>query len=230
MGGLRGLATRLTLWLALLGASLATSAGKHIHVDLLFRLLPVRLRVPAAVLNYSAAALVCLAGVWGFFDHIAIESFGSRADDAAGAKIVRTAHHVSDHLFLTRKQIGLDLRSLPRVLANTRYDQWMSAPAWNTWVKDAGFEDRFAPDTVGNLLVPDDGPPHVPLVISPDGEPARGILVHDLSLVFPFGLLMIAIRFLLRALLSLSGHISVDPDEAHKEELKRASEATSGGV
>lgn len=228
MGGLRGLATRLTLWLALLGASLATSAGKHIHVDLLFRLLPVRLRLPAAILNYSAAALVCFAGAWGFFDHIAIESFGSRADDAAGAKIVRSAHQVSDHLFLTRKQLGLDLRSLPHVLRGDRYDSWMSAPAWNAWVRDAGFEGRYPAEGMGDLLVPNDGPPHVPLVLSPDGETARGILVHDLSLVFPFGLLVIGIRFLLRALLSLSGHLSVDPDEAHKEELKRASEAVGG--
>jgi hypothetical protein len=229
MGGLRGLATRLTLWLALLGGSLATSAGKHIHVDLLLRALPVRLRVPASIASSLATALVCLAGVWGFLDHIAIESFGARADEAPAAKVARVAHQIGDHAFLTGKQIGLDLRTLPRVLVGGRYDGWMTAPEWNAWVK-GGFEGRYPAEGVANLLVPDDSPPHVPLVISPEGEPSRGLLVHDLSLVFPFGLLVIGLRFLLRVLLLLSGHISVDPDEAHKEELRRASEGVPAEI
>jgi hypothetical protein len=222
MGGLRGLATRLTLWLALLGASLATAAGKHIHIDVIFRFLPKRLRVPAAIINFCAAAAVCFAGVWGFFDHIAIESFEAKADDAAGAKIGRVAHHMGRHFFLARKQIGLDLRTLPHVLAGDRYDQWMTPQAWNAWVKDAGFEGSFTADEVKTILVPEDSSPHPPLVISPDGAATRGILVHDLNLVFPFGLLVIGLRFLLRALLTLSGHIPVDPDAAHKEEISGA--------
>jgi TRAP-type C4-dicarboxylate transport system permease small subunit len=230
MGGLRGLGTRLTLWLALLGGSLATAAGKHIHVDLLFRALPKRLRLPAAVLNACAAAAVCLAAAWGFVDHIAIESFHARADDAAGAKVARVLHGVGDHAFLTRKQLGLDLRTLPRVLAGDRYDDWLTAADWNAWVKDAGFEGRYPAADVQSLVVPDDAPPHVPFVISPDGEPTRGALVHSLGLVFPFGLVMIALRFLLRALLTVSGHISVDPDEAHKEDLRAAAAASGGGA
>jgi TRAP-type C4-dicarboxylate transport system permease small subunit len=233
MGGLRGLGTRLTLWLALLGASLATSAGKHIHVDLLFRALPKRLRLPAAVANYFAAAAVCSAAVWGFVDHIAIESFGVRAAEPPAAKVSGVTKHVGQHLFLARKQIVLDLRTFPRVLAGTRYDQWMTAPTWNAWLKGAGYDDHYPGADLTNYIVPEDSPPHVPLVISPDGEPARGILVHSLSLVFPFGLLMIALRFLLRAVLSVSGHLSVDPDEAHKEDVHGAgpaSAAPSGGV
>jgi len=222
MGGLRGLATRLTLWLALLGASLATSAGKHIHVDLLFRALPRRLRLPAAVINYLAAALVCFSAAWGFLDHIAIESFGARAEERAGEKVARVTEHVEHHVFLTRKQLGLDLRSLPRVLAGQRYDAWMSAAAWNRWLAEAGYEARFPDADLKNFEAPEDSPAHVPLVISPDGEATRGILVHSLGLVFPFGLLMIGLRFLLRVLLSLSGHLPVDPDEVHREELHRA--------
>ena len=42
LGGLRGLATRFTLWLALLGASLATAQGKHINVDVVMRFLTPR--------------------------------------------------------------------------------------------------------------------------------------------------------------------------------------------
>ncbi|MFT3773057.1 MAG: TRAP transporter small permease subunit [Minicystis sp.] len=225
LGGLRGLGTRLTLWLALLGGSLATAAGKHIHVDVVFRFIPRKLRVPVTLMNYLAAAMVCFAAVWGFFDHIAIESYGSRADDKAGAKIANAAHHIGHHAFLTRKQIGLDLRSLPRVLSGTRYDQWMTAATWNEWVDGAGFEDRWPAEKVKNLKIPPEAGTHPPFVVSPDGENTRGALAHTLGLVFPFGLLAIGLRFLLRVILVLSGHIEVDPDAAHKEEIGQAAGA-----
>jgi len=222
MGGLRGLGTRLTLWLALLGGSLATASGKHIHIDVVFRFLPKWLRTPSAIVNYVAAAAVCIFGAWGFFDHIAIESYGSRADDTSGAKIANAAHQISDHFFFTRKQLGLDLRSMPRVLGGSRYDQWMTAPAWNAWVDDAGFDSRFKPDEVKSIKVPGDNGYHVPLVLSPKGENTRGMLNNTLGLVFPFGLFAIALRFLLRAIMTLSGHLSADPDEGHREELRGA--------
>jgi TRAP-type C4-dicarboxylate transport system permease small subunit len=222
MGGLRGLATRLTLWLALLGASLATAAGKHIHVDVIFRFLPVRLRKPAAVVNYCAAAIVCLAAVWGFFDHIAIENFGAKADAPGGDKISIVAHHMERHAFLTSKQLGLDLRTLPHVIAGERYDRWMPSAEWNQWVQEAGFEEHYAPDEVKNLLGPAGGPARVPLVVAPDGEITRGVLIHTLNMVFPFGLLMIGLRFLIRALLAVSGHIDLDPNAAHAEDLHAA--------
>lgn len=222
LGGLRGLGTRLTLWLALLGGSLATAAGKHIHIDVIFRFLPKRLRVPAAIVNYLAAALVCFAGAWGFFDHIAIEHYGAKADDGRGQKIERAIGAIGDHLFFTRKQLGLDLRSLPHVLQGERYDRWMTAADWNRWLDGAGFDARFGQEKAQQIRVPDDAPPHTPLVLSPEGESTPGMLAHTLGLVFPFGLLAIGLRFLIRALLTLSGHLSADPDEAHKEELRRA--------
>ncbi len=228
LGGLRGLATRLTLWLALLGGSLATASGKHIHVDVVFRFLPKGSRMPLAVINYLFAAAVCFAAVWGFFDHIAITSFGSNLDDKAGAKIESALHHVGNHAFFTRKQIGLDLRSLPHVLRGERYDQWMSAAAWNEWVEGAGFEDHFDPAKVKNLAIKEGT--HPPFVVSPDGETTRGALVHSLGLVFPFGLLAIGLRFLLRALLTLSGHFEADPDEAHKEEIGGGVAEREGGA
>jgi TRAP-type C4-dicarboxylate transport system permease small subunit len=234
MGGLRGLGTRLTLWLALLGGSLATASGKHIHIDVVFRFLPKKLRVTSAIINYIAAAAVCIFGAWGFFDHIAIESYGSRAEDTGGAKIANAAHEISDHFFFTRKQIVLDLRSLPHVLGGARYDQWMSAAAWNEWVDGAGYDCRFTPDEVKSIKVPVDNGSHVPLVLSPKGENTRGLLNNTLGLVFPFGLFAIALRFLLRAVMTLSGHLSADPDEAHKEELRGATgedaAAGEGGV
>jgi hypothetical protein len=228
LGGLRGLGTRLTLWLALLGGSLATGSGKHIHVDVVFRFLPKKLRMPVSVVNYVFAAAVCLAAVWGFFDHIAIESYGSRADDRPAAKIENALHHIGNHAFFTRKQIGLDLRSLPHVLAGQRYDQWMTAAAWNAWVDGAGFEDRFEEALVKNLRIPDGT--HPPFVVSPDGETTRSALAHTLGLVFPFGLLAIGLRFLLRALLTLSGHIAADPDDAHREDIGRGDVPNEGGA
>ena len=126
---------------------------------------------------------------------------------------------MGNHAFLTRKQIGLDLRSLPHVLGGERYDQWMTAARWNEWVDGAGFEDRYEQARVTAMHIPVDAGTHPPFVVSPEGEVTRGALAHTLGLVFPFGLLAIAIRFLIRALLTLSGHYSPDPDEAHKEEI-----------
>lgn len=230
LGGLRGLGTRLTLWLALLGGSLATAAGKHIHVDVVFRFIPRKLRVPVTIMNYLAAAAVCFAGVWGFFDHIAIESYGSQADDRASAKIDNALHHIGDHAFLTRKQVGLDLRSLPRVLSGKRYDQWMSAADWNAWVDGAGYEDRWPAEKVKALRIPESAGTHPPFVVSPDGENPRGALAHTLGLVFPFGLLAIALRFVIRAILTLSGHVAADPDDAHREDEEGDPAGAEGGA
>jgi hypothetical protein len=86
-------------------------------------------------------------------------------------------------------------------------------------VRGAGFEDHYPPDQVASLIVPEEGAAHTALVIAPDGDSVRSMLVHDLNLIFPFGMLVIALRFLLRILLALSGHIDLDPDAAHKEEI-----------
>jgi hypothetical protein len=188
-----------------------------------FRFIPKGMRLPVSIMNYLFAAVVCFAAVWGFFDHIAIESYGSHAEDSAGAKIDNALHHIGNHAFFTRKQIGLDLRSLPHVLKAQRYDQWMTAADWNEWVDGAGFEARFDPAKVKNLRIAEGT--HPPFVVSPDGETTRAALSHTLALVFPFGLLAIGLRFLLRALLTLSGHFAADPDEAHREDIGHGSDA-----
>lgn len=227
-GGPRGLGTRLTLWLALLGASIATSAGKHIHIDIVFRLLPKSLRLPAALTTSLAVVAMCTSGAWGFFDHIAIESFGAQADEKPKQKIDKVAHHLGEHAFLVRKQISLDLMTIPVVAKGEKYDQYLTPPKWNEWLKGAGFEARFEKEKVDALLVPEDSIPHTPIVLSPKGDTTKGMLAHDLSLVFPFGMLMIALRFLLRAILMASGHVSIDPDEAHKEEIGHAGPIDAG--
>jgi len=80
IGGLRGLATRLTFWVAFLGASMASSSGKHIHVDVLLRYIPSKLRLPTAILGWLGAAVVCGVAVCGFVDYIAIAAYQVNAN------------------------------------------------------------------------------------------------------------------------------------------------------
>ncbi len=233
VGGLRGLGTRFTLWLALLGGSIATAKGKHINVDVVMRFLPVKMRVPIAVLGWLAAALMCLAGVVGFADHIAIDSFKAPAtqpcpgdpnkdcDVFFAQKMDVVTREVGNDFFLMGRQISLDVRSLPHVLAGTKYDGWMKASEWNAWLKAGNWTAHFKPEDIANLALPEDQPDavHSPAVNVPGGmEQARGLVIRDLNFVFPFGLLMIALRFILRSLLAISGHVRVDPDAVHGED------------
>jgi hypothetical protein len=41
------------------------------------------------------------------------------------------------------------------------------------------------------------------------------LLAPLLNLVFPFGLFIVALRFLLRSILAITGWVKVDPDAAH---------------
>jgi TRAP-type C4-dicarboxylate transport system permease small subunit len=232
LGGLRGLVTRLTLWLALLGGSIATGSGKHINIDVVMRFLTPRARVPVAVLGWVAAAVVCASGAWGFVDHISIALFHEKTSEACAddptkdcpvspvEKIGRVTHDVATDLFLAERQLTLDVRTLPRVLAGTKYDESFTAGQWNAWIEGADWSAHFPPDAVKSLLAPPDRPGdrHVPAVSIPGGEEVRGLLVKEADFVFPFGLVMMALRFLLRSLLALAGLVRVDPDLAHEEE------------
>jgi hypothetical protein len=217
IGGLRGVATQLTIWVALLGASLATASGKHINVDVVMRFLRPKFRLPVTLIGWIAAAVVCFAGVWGFFDQIAIESFGAKADSSPMEKVSQVASEQSKHVFLLRKQLGLDFQTLPHVIKGEKYDDWLYASAWNAWIKDGGWEGHFTREEVDGVLVsetPDEL--HSPLVVVPGGT-NRSLLAHDLHLIFPFGLLVMGLRFLLRCLLAISGHVRTDIDESHDD-------------
>jgi hypothetical protein len=62
------------------------------------------------------------------------------------------------------------------------------------------------PETAANDL-------HAPLVLVPSGHSnPRGLLTRDLHLIFPFGLLMIGLRFVVRLLLVVMGRASADGD------------------
>ena len=233
-GGLRtpGLATRLTLWLALLGASIATGQGKHINVDVMMRFLTPKMRVPVAIIGWMAAAAVCLAGAWGFFDHIAIQSFHTPKDQAcaadptkrcdltAGDKLAKVEHDLGNDMFLLGRQMSLDVKTLPKVLGGQRYDQYLHAAEWNEWMKGADWRAHYKDEDVAAQMLPADMPEltKMPAVNVPGGgEDARGLLTKDIDFIFVFGLFVIALRFVLRSLLVLSGHIIVDPDAAHGE-------------
>jgi hypothetical protein len=245
IGGLRGVVTRLTLWLALLGGSLATAKGKHINIDIVMRFLTPTMRVPVAVLGWLVAAVMCVSGAWGFVDHIGIALFHVRANGACmedrvdpasvriaprdcplppTEKLAQIAHAMRTDLFLVGRQLSLDARTLPRVVVGIRYNQYLTSAGWNAWVRGADWGAHFPPEAAVGLMAPegpddaDPGETRLPAVSIPGGEEVRGLLVKDADFVFPFGLLMIAGRFLLRALLVVAGYVSVDPDLAHEED------------
>ena len=215
LGGLRGVGTRLTLLLTLIGGSLATAAGKHITIDLLTRYLRPKHRLPVVVTGWIGAAVIVAIGSWGFFDHVAIDEFDASADATAGEKVSKVTEKLGEHFFVARKQLALDVKTLPHVLKGERYSEWMDANAWNTWVDEAGFAERYGKDKAELLKIKSDMKKTPIVVIPGKGEP-RGELIKAANLVFPIGLLIIALRFLLLCLLAISGHKSVD-SEAHAD-------------
>jgi TRAP-type C4-dicarboxylate transport system permease small subunit len=234
-GGVSELAKRLTLWLALLGASIATAQGKHINVDVVMRFLSPKARVPVAILGWLTAAVVSGAAAWGFFDDVAVEEFHAPASmpcppgdarkicsAAPGTKVDRVMHDIGTDMFLVGKQISLDLRTFPKVLGGTPYGKTMTPKEWNAWLREGDWEKRFPAEDVKALELPDDGSIEwrTPAVTSIPGgtEKIHMLMVPVLNLVFPFGLLVIAIRFVLRTLLALSGWVKVDPNAAHGDE------------
>ncbi len=227
VGGLRGVATRLTLWVALLGASLATSRGKHIHVDVIVRYVPEKLRAPTSVIGWLAAAVVSGVAVFGFVDYIGIAEFRVPAESACpgettkmcdtptGQKLKLMIHEMDADFFLLGRQASLDLKSFPRVMVGIPYDKWMKAAEWNAWLDSADWTAHFDKSAMDSLHMDlsDPNATRMPQVVVPGtGEEARGLLIRDANLVFPFGLAMITLKFLLRIVLVLTGHVHVDPE------------------
>jgi TRAP-type C4-dicarboxylate transport system permease small subunit len=233
-GGVNEIAKRLTLWLALLGASLATAQGKHINVDVVMRFLGPRARVPVAVLGWVAAAIVSIAASWGFFDYVAVEELRAptsiacpadaqkRCPAPPGSKVDVVTSAMGRDLFLVGRQLSLDIRTLPKVMTGTPYGKWMTPREWNEWLRGGGWEPRFKGEDVKAFELPEDGSiefrnPSVTAV--PGGsEQIRKILVPLLNLVFAFGLFVIGVRFILRSILAISGWVKVDPNAAHGDE------------
>jgi len=214
LGGLRGVGTRLTLLLALVGGSLATARGKHVVIDIVTRLVHGRRRAALVVSGWLVSAVVTLAAAWGFFDHVAIENFGARADATAGAKARQVLRQLGEDWFIVTRQLALDARAAPHVVLHAEpYSEWLRGRDWNLWVESAGFAARYGAEAARALDIPDDDF-RPPLVVIPGrGEP-RGELTSAGNLVFPFGLLVIALRFVLRGLLVAAGCASAVPDDS----------------
>jgi len=229
IGGPRGLVTRLTLWLALLGASMAASKGKHINIDVATRYIPIGYVKGMAITGWAAAALVCFAAAYGFVDSIAVTKFRAEAfracdeglcETAASERIGKALTGMSADFFLFRRQLSLDLRTLPYVLSGERYDQYLTPEAWNAWLDSADWTAHYPADAVAATRALTDDPTarKMPGVIAPDTGEGRDLLIRDLNFILPFGLIVIGLKFLLRILRALSGHVRVDPDAAHQDE------------
>lgn len=231
-GGLWGLSTRLTMFVAMLGASIAAASGTHINIDVVIRLIPLGLRRPVGIAAAVATAAVCFAASWGFLDHIAITSF--RADDKAtgGEKVEAISEGVGEMFFAFRKQVGLDFGAIPYVITGDRWDDpdRMKGRDWNAWLDDAGFVDRYGEEKVAALRAPEgyleEG--WVPFVQLPDHDPRSGFMkeIFDLA-TWPLGFFFLGIRFLLRALLIAAGHVSlrIEGDGEGEDDLSGAEEA-----
>ncbi len=242
-GGASDVAKRLTLWLALLGASVATGQGKHINVDVVMRFLSPRARVPVAVLGWMVAAVVAFAGVWGFFDHVAVVDYkapvtvpcpdkpAKECQASPGSKIEFVRNETKRDLFLAGRQIALDWKSLPKVLSGVPYAQWLTAREWNTWVHEGTWETYFAKADIRAMEMDEtESAFRTPAVtaIPGAGERVFQLLVRECNFIFAFGLLVIGLRFVLRSLLAIAGWINVDPDAAHgDEDLEHAHEGVS---
>lgn len=246
-GGATEVAKRFTLWLALLGASLATGQGKHINVDVVMRFLSPKARVPVAIVGWVFAAAVSISASWGFFDYVVIEEIHSPPtmacpDDAAkrcptppGKKIDAVASVLRRDLFLTGRQLSLDLWSLPKILSGKPYNQWLTPREWNEWLRGGGWDGPFKAEDVKGFELPEDGSiefrnPAVTAVPGSTDSVAK-LLVPLVNLVFAFGLLMIGLRFLLRSLLAVGGWVKVDPAAAHADDdLAKAHDETAGAA
>lgn len=246
-GGVSELAKRFTLWLALLGASLATAQGKHINVDVVMRFLSPKARVPVAVLGWLAAAVVSISASWGFFDYVCVEELrapptiacpgdaSKRCPAPPGSKIDKVLASSSRNIFLAGRQLSLDLRSLPKVMTGTPYGKSMTPKEWNEWLRGGAWDGHFKTEDWKSFELPEDGSiefrnPSVTAI--PGGtEAIAKLLVPLLNLVFAFGLFVIGIRFILRSLLAISGWVKVDPAAAHgDEELAHAHSPEAGMI
>ncbi len=191
-GGLRGLGTRLTLVLAMAGGALATATGRHVSIDVVSRSFGEAMRAWVARGGGVLAAAVCACAGWGFFDFIAIDAFHVPPGASAAEKVAVTGTGVARHLALAGKQVRLDVKMAGRVLAGRPWDRSLTAAEWNAWLGD---DEAFTPLREADLSLT-----RMPLLAMP-GEAPRGLLVKDLSLIIPFGLWWIALRFLLWVLL-----------------------------
>jgi Tripartite ATP-independent periplasmic transporters, DctQ component len=220
----------LTVAVALIGAALAAARSKHINIDVVQRLMNPAWRRPVHVLGAVATATVCFVAAYGFFDYTSIEGFGQNRDHTVSEKIAGVRRVSATHRFAFYKQIGLDLRTFPDVVfSGVRWDapDRMNGRQWNEWLVAEGFSEHFSKEEFESLKAPAsaENESRVPMVALP-GESAKGVLSHDLNLLWPLGLLWIGLRVIMRAILVIAGHASVEPDadEPDEDDVQAAAE------
>lgn len=209
-GGLRGISTRLTMLVALIGGSLACASGTHINVDVIVRFAPKNMRKIAHVVAMLGASLVCLSASYGFFDFIAISGFHAATEAPMSAKFAAVGKELGGDFFVLRKQLSLDAGALPFVVQGKRWnsDERMNGREWNEFVDEGGFVERYGAEATAGIkaTAADLDKPRRPFVIVPGGS-AAGSLLEGLNLVFPIGFLMLGLRLLLRVVLVLAGFL-----------------------
>lgn len=243
-----------TIWVALLGGSLATGAGRQINIDVVMRFIGPKPRLAVALLGYVLAATACFTVSWAFVDYLAITRYGATKEAKAGEKIGTIAHALGRHSFIVRRQLALDVRSFGKVVVSgTPMDKWYTGAEWNQEINDAGWASAYPPPPpaagstppvlpypskpclsqkemedlsakggsvnpdwrlVGACDIGDGTGTRAPLATAPEPDD-RTPLEADLSLLFPWGFLMIGLRFLLRGVLAVGGAVSTDPNAAH---------------
>ena len=227
VGGAAGLARALTLWLALIGASLAAGRGKHIGVDIGVRMMPERARMPSVVAAWVISAVVCFGASMGFVDYISLEFHASEGacakaltSDSLGGRVSEVTCMMKRDAFLLGRQASLDAMALPAILRGEPYNKALDETQWNAWLRGAEWQPHFSAERVQNLELHtgDTTLRKMPLLAIPGGENPQDLLLREFRLIVPMGFAMIGLRLLLRALLACLGLASVDPNVAHADE------------
>jgi len=150
-----------TIWVALLGASLATGSGRQINIDVVMRFIGPKPRLAVALLGYAIAAVSCYVVAWGFLDYLAITRFGASKEMKPGEKLSIITKANSRHFFLLRRQIVFDFRSFKNVVLQGKpFDKWYTGAEWNAEVNENGWTDAYPQPPMANPLPP--GAPPVP--------------------------------------------------------------------
>jgi len=133
-----------TIWVALLGGSLATGAGRQINIDVVMRFIGPKPRLFVALLGYVMAAFACFVIAWGFLDYLAITRYGSQKTATAGEKLGNISKSMGRHSFLVRRQMALDVRSFGKVvLGGQAFDKWYTGAEWNQELNEKGWADVY---------------------------------------------------------------------------------------
>jgi len=135
-----------TIWVALLGGSLATGAGRQINIDVVMRFIGPKPRLAVAMLGYTLASIACFTVAWGFVDYLAITRYGATKVATKTEKLATIGNSLGRHSFVVRRQLMLDARSFGKVVIGAQpFDKWYSGAEWNKELNEAGWASVYPP-------------------------------------------------------------------------------------